>query len=176
MAVLLSNIRLCKRLFFDAGSDQIQVGYFELVAERFALDSNAMSFFARECRKQWCLNQNLAICAGASLGDTDPDTATGKEGDVEARCFQRDSPRDQLVVTIFLLVVFGLLLGAGIKRRLEKAGLDVGSTWNNGVTWWEHLRSRMPVEELGLYRLRNRTGNDTRSRREEYVPVSNEPA
>ncbi|KAJ3894969.1 hypothetical protein GG344DRAFT_39768, partial [Lentinula edodes] len=89
------------------------------------------------CTKQWCLNQNLAICAGASLGDTDPDTATGKEGDVEARCFQRDSPRDQLVVTIFLLVVFGLLLGAGIKRRLEKAGLDVGSTWNNGVTWWE---------------------------------------
>ncbi|EEB93643.1 hypothetical protein MPER_07669 [Moniliophthora perniciosa FA553] len=37
---------------------------------------------------QWCLNQNLPICAGASLGDTDPDTATGKEGDVEARCFR----------------------------------------------------------------------------------------
>lgn len=40
------------------------------------------------CTKQWCLNQNLAICAGASLGDADPDTATGKEGDVEARCFR----------------------------------------------------------------------------------------
>lgn len=40
------------------------------------------------CTKQWCINQNLAICAGASLGDTDPDTATGKEGDVEARCFR----------------------------------------------------------------------------------------
>lgn len=40
------------------------------------------------CTKQWCLNQNLPICAGASLGDTDPDTATGKEGDVEARCFR----------------------------------------------------------------------------------------
>ncbi|TDL28457.1 hypothetical protein BD410DRAFT_222513 [Rickenella mellea] len=48
------------------------------------------------CTKQWCLNQNLPICAGATLGETDPDTATGKEGDVEARCFQRDSPRDQL--------------------------------------------------------------------------------
>ncbi|KAJ3512439.1 hypothetical protein NLJ89_g3527 [Agrocybe chaxingu] len=55
------------------------------------------------CTKQWCLNQNLPICAGATLGDTNPDTATGKEGDVEARCFQRDSPRDQLVVTLFLL-------------------------------------------------------------------------
>lgn len=40
------------------------------------------------CTKQWCLNQNLPICAGATLGDADPDTATGKEGDVEARCFR----------------------------------------------------------------------------------------
>jgi hypothetical protein len=40
------------------------------------------------CTKQWCLNQNLPICAGASLGNTNPDTATGKEGDVEARCFR----------------------------------------------------------------------------------------
>lgn len=40
------------------------------------------------CTKQWCLNQNLPICAGASTGKADPDTATGKEGDVEARCFR----------------------------------------------------------------------------------------
>lgn len=40
------------------------------------------------CTKQWCLNQNLPICAGATLGDANPDTATGKEGDVEARCFR----------------------------------------------------------------------------------------
>ncbi|KAF9069044.1 hypothetical protein BDP27DRAFT_1223239 [Rhodocollybia butyracea] len=123
------------------------------------------------CTKQWCLNQNLPICAGASLGDANPDTATGKEGDVEARCFQRDSPRDQLVVTIFLLLVFGLLLGAGIKSRMEKAGLNVNSTWNNGFTWWEHLRSRVPVEELGLSRMRTRMGRD---RRGEYDTVSND--
>ena len=48
------------------------------------------------CTKQWCLNQNLPICAGASLGDTDPDTATGKEGDVEARCF-----RERRILTTF---------------------------------------------------------------------------
>ncbi|KAH7911191.1 hypothetical protein BJ138DRAFT_951239 [Hygrophoropsis aurantiaca] len=89
------------------------------------------------CTKQWCLNQNLKICVGASIGDTDPDTATGKEGDVEARCFQRDSPRDQLVVTVFLLTIFGLLLGAGIKNRMLKAGLHTSLPWNASMRWWE---------------------------------------
>ena len=110
------------------------------------------------CTKQWCLNQNLPICAGATIGDTNPDTATGKEGDVEARCFralcllldvfhllahtslahhtERDSPRDQLVVTLFLLTVFGLLLGAGIKGRMVKAGIDLNTPWHNGRKWW----------------------------------------
>ncbi|EIM92473.1 uncharacterized protein STEHIDRAFT_47435 [Stereum hirsutum FP-91666 SS1] len=98
------------------------------------------------CTKQWCINQNLAICAGASLGDTDPDTATGKEGDVEARCFQRDSPRDQLVVTIFLLVVFGLLLGAGIKGRMIKAGLNETSFgWDAGRKWWQVCLSSLLI-------------------------------
>jgi hypothetical protein len=107
------------------------------------------------CTKQWCLNQNLPICAGASLGDTNPDTATGKEGDVEARCFreyipkplffaimlmmylERDSPRDQLVVTLFLLTVFGLLLAAGVKTRIAKAGLASELPWRSGRRWWE---------------------------------------
>ena len=40
------------------------------------------------CTKQWCLDQKLAICVNAQLGDTNLDTATGKEGDVEARCFR----------------------------------------------------------------------------------------
>ena len=96
------------------------------------------------------------MCAGAKIGDADPDTATGKEGDVEARCFrkparnsfflasgllslfaERDSPRDQLVVTLFLLTVFGLLLGAGIKNRMLKAGFDPSVPWNAGRRWWE---------------------------------------
>jgi hypothetical protein len=76
--------------------------------------------------------------------DLDTDTGTGKEGDVEARCFsefehhahakshflelrptdrlrslpvERDSPRDQLVVTCFILIVVGLLLTAAIRNR-----------------------------------------------------------
>lgn len=132
------------------------------------------------CTKQWCLNQNLPICYGASLGDTDPDTATGKEGDVEARCFrtcisasflcihrgftlslvtERDSPRDQLVVTLFLLTVFGLLLGAGIKSRMLKAGLDTSIPWNAGRRWWEvsavqiflfPILTKSPLSLLGM--------------------------
>ncbi|KAF8626532.1 hypothetical protein AX15_004835 [Amanita polypyramis BW_CC] len=100
------------------------------------------------CTKQWCLNQNLPICAGASLGEANPDTATGREGDVEARCFQRDSPRDQLVVTLFLLVVFGLLLGAGIKSRLEKAGLATEMRWDSGQRWWQ---AWIPRRQVGGY-------------------------
>ncbi|KAH9982403.1 hypothetical protein BGW80DRAFT_1263159 [Lactifluus volemus] len=121
------------------------------------------------CTKQWCLNQSLSICAGASLGDADPDTATGKEGDVEARCFQRDSPRDQLVVSLFLLTVFGLLLGAGIKGRMVKAGLDTSLPWHTGRKWWQLL---MPgrVDDIDLETRRSSTA---RTRRE-YAAVSDE--
>jgi hypothetical protein len=46
---------------------------------------------------------------------------------------ERDSPRDQLVVTLFLLVVFGLLIGAAIKGKMAKV-VD----WNVGTRrWWE---------------------------------------
>lgn len=55
---------------------------------------------------------------------------------------ERDSPRDQLVVTLFLLTVFGLLLGAGIKNRMLRAGLTGELPWNrrNQGRWWEVSR------------------------------------
>ncbi|KAF7306939.1 Phosphatidylinositol N-acetylglucosaminyltransferase [Mycena indigotica] len=119
------------------------------------------------CTKQWCLNQNLPMCHGASLGDTNPDTATGKEGDVEARCFQRDSPRDQLVVTIFLLTVFGLLLGAGIKSRMVKAGFtEPQLPWEAGRRWWDAWTPGAPI---ALRSLRRGTTS-------EYAPVINPQA
>ncbi|KIJ25750.1 hypothetical protein M422DRAFT_236822 [Sphaerobolus stellatus SS14] len=103
------------------------------------------------CTKQWCLDKKLDICVDASLGDINPDTATGKEGDVEARCFKRDSPRDQLVVTLFLLTVFGLLVGAGIKSQMDKAGinLDTNMAWDAaraGRRWWENMLPARQVE------------------------------
>lgn len=57
---------------------------------------------------------------------------------------ERDSPRDQLVVTIFLLTVFGLLLGAGVKARMLKAGLDTSLAWDTGRRWWE-VRTPQPI-------------------------------
>ena len=60
-----------------------------------------------------------------------------------ALCIERDSPRDQLVVTLFLLTVFGLLLGAGIKGKMEKAGLEPRFNWTAGRELWEvRLRIR----------------------------------
>jgi hypothetical protein len=124
------------------------------------------------CTKQWCLNQNIPICAGAKLGDTNPDTATGKEGDIEARCFQRDSPRDQLVVTLFLLTVFGLLLAAGIKGRMLKAGLDTNVSWNLGRSWWAAWVPRRQLEELGLAQRRTSGGHPNSAERAgEYTPI-----
>ncbi|KAG9077392.1 hypothetical protein FRC06_008946, partial [Ceratobasidium sp. 370] len=99
--------------------------------------------------------------------DSNPDTATGKEGDVEARCFQRDSPRDQLVVTLFLLIVFGLLLGAAVKGRMEKAGFNSERLWSQRRNWYEaFVPSRIP-DTLPL-------GSNSR-RRGEYEHVSTTP-
>jgi hypothetical protein len=50
---------------------------------------------------------------------------------------ERDSPRDQLVVTLFVLTVLGLLLSAGIKNRMLKAGIDTNVSWDAGRRWWE---------------------------------------
>ncbi|KAI5452598.1 hypothetical protein NCC49_000759 [Naganishia albida] len=78
------------------------------------------------CTRQFCLDQSLPICRGAEVPDLDTDVGTGKEGDVEARCFQRDSPRDQWVVTFFILIVLVLLLTASIRNRLDKAIAERG--------------------------------------------------
>ncbi|GHJ89868.1 hypothetical protein NliqN6_6270 [Naganishia liquefaciens] len=78
------------------------------------------------CTRQFCLDQKLPICKGAEVPDLDNDVGTGKEGDVEARCFQRDSPRDQWVVTFFILIVAALLLTAAIRNRLDKAIAERG--------------------------------------------------
>jgi hypothetical protein len=53
---------------------------------------------------------------------------------------ERNSPRDQLIVILFLLTVFGLLLGAGIKNRMMEAGITAPTLpWQtaNRRRWWE---------------------------------------
>ncbi|TXT13569.1 hypothetical protein VHUM_00936 [Vanrija humicola] len=73
------------------------------------------------CTRQFCLDQKLEICKGATVPELDNDTGTGTEGDVTATCFRRDSPRDQVIVTCFVLVCLALLLVAAVRARLRKA-------------------------------------------------------
>ena len=40
-------------------------------------------------------------------------------------------------MSLFLLTVFGLLLGAGIKGKMEKAGLEPRFNWAVGRELWE---------------------------------------
>jgi hypothetical protein len=61
---------------------------------------------------------------------------------------ERDSPRDQLVVSLFLLTVFGLLLGAGIKGRMVKAGLDANLPWHTGRRWWQVGATPLAVDDV----------------------------
>ncbi|GAA5950400.1 hypothetical protein JCM3765_004533 [Sporobolomyces pararoseus] len=80
------------------------------------------------CTRQFCLDQKLTQCVGAKgpKGDEDLDTATGEEGDVEARCFQRDSPKSHFIVVCFLIIVSTLLILAGLKHF----GFDLSATFN----------------------------------------------
>ncbi|KIO25779.1 hypothetical protein M407DRAFT_243975 [Tulasnella calospora MUT 4182] len=97
------------------------------------------------CTKQWCLDQKLPICVGADIGGTNPDTGTGKEGDVEGRCFQRYFPRDQIVVTLFIIVVVGLLLAAAVRRRMERTGYSFGNAPRSGTRWREMFFPARPA-------------------------------
>ncbi|KAH8835739.1 hypothetical protein DL96DRAFT_1575392 [Flagelloscypha sp. PMI_526] len=128
------------------------------------------------CTKQWCLNQNLPICAGATLGDPNPDTATGKEGDVEARCFQRDSPRDQLIVSVYILLIFALLLGAGVSSRMIKAGIDPNVPWQSSKRWWEQwMPNFRRMEQLGFTRLGGTQQDEQDVALRDYLPVAHSP-
>ncbi|GAA5870384.1 hypothetical protein JCM16303_001982 [Sporobolomyces ruberrimus] len=78
------------------------------------------------CTRQFCLDQKLVQCVGAKTPENeDPDTATGQEGDVEARCFQRDSPKSHFIVVCFLIIVSTLLVLAGLKHY----GFDLSATF-----------------------------------------------
>ncbi|TNY21673.1 hypothetical protein DMC30DRAFT_342863, partial [Rhodotorula diobovata] len=75
------------------------------------------------CTRQFCLDQKLAACVGAQAPDEDPDTATGEGGDVEARCFQRDSPKSHFIVVLFLTITASLLVVAALKH----SGVDLAA-------------------------------------------------
>lgn len=55
------------------------------------------------------------MCQGAQAGSADQDTGTGFEGDVWARCFQKDSDKDYAVVTFYVVAIACLLAWAFIR-------------------------------------------------------------
>ncbi|GAA98216.1 uncharacterized protein L969DRAFT_93176 [Mixia osmundae IAM 14324] len=103
------------------------------------------------CTKQFCLDQKLGICKDAEKGETDLDTATGEEGDVTTKCFQRDSVLSRFVIMSFIGITAGLLLSASVKDRLpallSRYGIaQTTSSWagraSNGRQVWEQFRAR----------------------------------
>ncbi|CAK9782141.1 hypothetical protein CC85DRAFT_285857 [Cutaneotrichosporon oleaginosum] len=118
------------------------------------------------CTRQFCLDQKLAICKGATVPELDTDTGTGTEGDVEARCFKRDSPRDQIIVTSFLFVVVGMLLFAGVRARLRRA-IETRGQPTDLREWGEALLPDALQERiLGYQRQREMASHGS------YAPVS----
>lgn len=60
-----------------------------------------------DCNRNFCLDQNLPICKGAT------------DADVFTTCFQRDSAKDKAVVYIFIFATVGLLVWAVIRPWAE---------------------------------------------------------
>ncbi|CAD6890312.1 unnamed protein product [Tilletia controversa] len=75
------------------------------------------------CTKQFCLDTlgSTPGCKGAKIMASDGDTGTGWEGDIWAKCFQRDGGKDRTIVSLYVLTVLGLLAVAALRKPLGKA-------------------------------------------------------
>lgn len=102
------NLHLCKCTCFQTNSTLVPL-----------YSTSDPSKPCSTCNRQFCLDQGLEICKGAKLPHTDHDTGTGLEGDVWAKCFERDSGKDQSIITLYLLVVVGLVAFAAFRGRVE---------------------------------------------------------
>ncbi|SCV68154.1 BQ2448_275 [Microbotryum intermedium] len=98
------------------------------------------------CTRQFCLEQKLPACLNAKASDEDLDVGTGETGDVQARCFQRDSPKSHVLVVLFLVVTSSLLLGAVLKQNgIDPAQLATRSGFANtfrDLSQWTFSRIR----------------------------------
>ncbi|GAA5871932.1 hypothetical protein JCM3774_000732 [Rhodotorula dairenensis] len=108
------------------------------------------------CTRQFCLDQKLPACIGAQNPEEDPDTATGTGSDVEARCFQRDSPKSHFIVISFLVITSILLAIAGLKQY----GIDL-----------QAMSSRMGLRGM-LTELLHQAQNYRRRGRASYASMS----
>ncbi|PWN22601.1 hypothetical protein BCV69DRAFT_246532 [Microstroma glucosiphilum] len=84
------------------------------------------------CTRQFCLDQKLYGCEGARIENPNADTGTGWEGEVWARCFQRESGKDETIVSFYLFTIVTLLLAAALRSHL--------------IVWWEVSDQRLLTE------------------------------
>ncbi|KAH6842669.1 hypothetical protein B0I37DRAFT_448108 [Chaetomium sp. MPI-CAGE-AT-0009] len=63
----------------------------------------------KQCNRAFCMKYNLPICKDA------------EEKDIKTSCFQRDSPKDRVIVWGFLLGTAGLLGWAALRRVIDSA-------------------------------------------------------
>ncbi|BEJ18075.1 hypothetical protein CspHIS471_0703520 [Cutaneotrichosporon sp. HIS471] len=110
------------------------------------------------CTRQFCLDLKLQICKGATVPELDTDTGTGAE--------ERDSPRDQIIVTSFLFLVVGMLLFAGVRAKLRRA-IETRGQPTDMREWGEALLpNALQARILGYQRQREMAAHGT------YAPVS----
>ncbi|KAL2172690.1 hypothetical protein VTG60DRAFT_4136 [Thermothelomyces hinnuleus] len=76
---------------------------FHLLAPRSSSTS------CKQCNRAFCLKYNLPICKDA------------EEKDIKTSCFQRDSPKDRVIVWGFIVGTAGLLGWAALRRVIDSA-------------------------------------------------------
>ncbi|KAK3292402.1 uncharacterized protein B0H64DRAFT_406574 [Chaetomium fimeti] len=74
-----------------------------------ALHPRESSTSCKQCNRAFCLKYNLPICKDA------------EEKDIKTSCFQRDSPKDRVIVWGFILGTAGLLGWAALRRVIDSA-------------------------------------------------------
>ncbi|UZJ55105.1 hypothetical protein CBS101457_004425 [Exobasidium rhododendri] len=100
------------------------------------------------CTRQFCLNQGLEACKGARIERPDADTGTGWEGEVWAKCLRPDSNRDKTLISLYVLIILGLLAIATFRDRVEGIMGNIhlhslsgvyrsvmASSWLQGAVW-----------------------------------------
>ncbi|KAN0060118.1 hypothetical protein ACQY0O_008092 [Thecaphora frezii] len=100
------------------------------------------------CTRQFCLDQGLEICKGARIAPPDGDTGTGWEGEVWAKCFERDDYKDQSIILFYLVTVVGLLVVTALRGRVH-VWVEVRSLYTPLRASLRHVsseekRSRLP--------------------------------
>ncbi|KAK4248081.1 hypothetical protein C7999DRAFT_40710 [Corynascus novoguineensis] len=87
----------------DSSQRTIRASLFHPLAPRSSSTS------CKQCNRAFCLKYNLPICKDA------------EEKDIKTSCFQRDSPKDRVIVWGFIIGTAGLLGWAALRRVIDSA-------------------------------------------------------